>query len=236
LDEANEQYMSVAAANWHALATLTGREASHGTALLIDVGSTTTDIIPIAKGMPIAQGKTDPDRLRLGELVYTGVRRTPICALLGPEVAAEWFATTHDAYVRLGKLPPDETNRATADGRPMTVVHAHARLARMLGGDPEITPPEATMRLAERAFTAQRKMIATGICRVIGRSSISPNAVCLSGSGEFLAREALSDAVATGLINKMPVVSLAKRHGPALSEAACAHAVAALAMEAESWD
>src|SRR5262245_36666371 len=36
-----------AAANWHALATFAGRFAATGSALLIDIGSTTTDIIPL---------------------------------------------------------------------------------------------------------------------------------------------------------------------------------------------
>jgi len=36
--------------------------------------------------------------MRTGELVYTGIRRTPICAVLNRDVAAELFATMLDAY------------------------------------------------------------------------------------------------------------------------------------------
>src|SRR5262249_24868818 len=89
----------VAAANRPALATLAGRYAPQGPALLIDVGSTTTDIVPLLDGRPVPQGRTDPERLDCGELVYTGIRRTPICALLGGNIAAEVFATTLDAYL-----------------------------------------------------------------------------------------------------------------------------------------
>src|SRR5205807_39982 len=75
--------LPVAAANWLALAMFVGRYAARGAALLIDIGSTTTDIVPLRDGCPVPVGRTDRDRLRSGELVYTGVRRTPVCAVLG---------------------------------------------------------------------------------------------------------------------------------------------------------
>ncbi|MBM4075731.1 MAG: hypothetical protein FJ267_08830 [Planctomycetes bacterium] len=75
------QPMSVAAANWHVLATWCGRWIPSGVGLLIDIGSTTTDIIPIVEGVPASKGKTDVERLLAGELSYSGVRRTPVCAI-----------------------------------------------------------------------------------------------------------------------------------------------------------
>src|SRR5436305_12355644 len=65
--------LAVAAANWHALATFAGRFAPTGPAKLIDVGSTTTDLVPLTGGAPRPRGLTDPDRLATRELVYTGV-------------------------------------------------------------------------------------------------------------------------------------------------------------------
>ncbi|HZU35347.1 MAG TPA: hydantoinase/oxoprolinase family protein, partial [Gemmataceae bacterium] len=85
LAAARNEPLKVAAANWLALATFAGRYASSGTALVIDIGSTTTDIVPLVQGRPVPRGRTDPERLRTNELVYTGVRRTPLCALLGTE-------------------------------------------------------------------------------------------------------------------------------------------------------
>src|SRR5262245_36408871 len=67
--------LQVASANWLALATFAGRFAPDGPALLLDVGSTTTDVVPLADGRPVPLGRTDPERLGLQELVYTGVRR-----------------------------------------------------------------------------------------------------------------------------------------------------------------
>jgi probable H4MPT-linked C1 transfer pathway protein len=236
VDAANQNYMAVASANWHALATFVGRDMPDGSGLLLDTGSTTTDIIPLRNGMPTTASATDEARLRSGEQVYTGVRRTPVCAVLGPEVTAEWFATTHDVYVRLGMLPEEPDNRSTADGRPMTDSHAHARLSRMLGGDPEITKPNQTMGLARRVFDAQRRIIADAIRAVLGRLPDAPGQVCLAGSGEFLARATWDDVKGSGLANRIPMCSMASRQGPTLSEAACAYAVAVLAVEASMWD
>lgn len=222
---ARDNPLAVGAANWHALATVVGREMPAGPALLLDTGSTTTDIIPILDHVPVSVGTTDPERLRTGELVYSGVRRTPVCAVLGTEVAAEWFATTHDVYVRLGFLSPNPDDRSTADGRPMTGANAHARLARMLGGDPEVTSAEETRVLAERTLVEQRRAIAAGIRRVVDRLPNWPRAVCVAGSGEFLAISAW-EAVRGGT---GPVArALTDLWGPSRSEAACAQAVAVL--------
>ena len=49
----------------------TGRFAPE--ALLIDIGSTTADLIPIVGGLPATTGYSDAERLETGELVYTGM-------------------------------------------------------------------------------------------------------------------------------------------------------------------
>ena len=126
--EARQTSYQVAAANWLALATFVGRFVDRGAAMLIDIGSTTTDIIPILDGKPIPQGRTDPDRLLTGELVYRGVRRTPICCNSQSCIAAELFATTLDAFLLLNKIPENTEDRSTADGRPASKPFAHARL------------------------------------------------------------------------------------------------------------
>ncbi|HLQ46390.1 MAG TPA: hydantoinase/oxoprolinase family protein, partial [Planctomycetaceae bacterium] len=103
-DEAREEPRLTAAANWHAQATFVGRLVPSCSAMLIDIGSTTSDLIPLVNGLPMPAGRTDVERLQSGELVYCGVRRTPLCALvdhvpLGDAdcaVAAELFATTLD--------------------------------------------------------------------------------------------------------------------------------------------
>jgi len=211
-----------AAANWLALATVAGRFTPQGPALVVDIGSTTTDLVPLLDGVPIPAARTDPDRLKAGELVYTGVRRTPACALLGTGGAAEFFATTHDVYLLLERLPEGAGDTDTADGRPATREHAHGRLARMLCGDAETVTRTATHALAKRLALVQRQAIDRAARRVAGRCG-APAALVLAGAGEFVAREVFADF-------RGPLVSLAERWGPARSAAACAAAVG------ELWD
>jgi probable H4MPT-linked C1 transfer pathway protein len=224
--QANESPMRVAAANWHALATFAGRFAPIGPAILIDIGSTTTDVIPLLDGKPVPTRLTDPERLESRELVYTGVRRTPVCAFMGPRGAAELFATTHDVYLLLGLIPEDPSDLSTADGRPATVDNAHARLARMLGGDIEITGRTDTIVLAKRVFGSQRLLIADALDRVTSRLRKKPRVLILSGAGEFLAQRSLDY-----LESKLPRLSIGERLGPQLSQAACAYALAILSVE-----
>ena len=113
--------------------------------LLIDSGSTTTDIVYLNHGRPEPRGWTDRERLATGELVYTGLRRTPICAVLGMAVAAEFFATMLDAYVFTEDWPDNPDDCDTADGRPATRAFARARMARMRCADVETFSAEAGM-------------------------------------------------------------------------------------------
>jgi probable H4MPT-linked C1 transfer pathway protein len=220
--------LQTAAANWLALAEYVGRYVPEGPGLLIDVGSTTTDVVPLDCGKTIPLGRTDLERLRCGELVYTGVRRTPVCALLGSAGAAEWFATTQDVYVLLGRLPEDPEDRQTADGRPATRAGAQARLARMLCSDIEGLTEAETVALAIKVVKLQIEQVRAAVGRVATRLPTPPRIIVVAGSGEFLAREALrSDAGLTGV----PILSLSERLNPEISRAACAYALAVLASE-----
>ncbi len=127
LKDARQEPLRVAAANWLAAASFAGHYAMEGAALFLDTGSTTTDIIELWNGKPVPSAWTDVDRLKWDELVYTGVRRTPVCALLGPKVAAEFFATTLDVYLVLGLIPEDEEDCNTADNRPAAKTWASVR-------------------------------------------------------------------------------------------------------------
>ncbi len=230
--------LPVASANWLALATFAARYAEpEGTALLIDVGSTTTDVIPLQDGRPVPQGRSDTDRLRSGELVYTGVRRTPVCALVQEGVAAELFATTLDAYLVLGWQQEDPEDRNTADGQPATRAAAELRLARMLGADLETSRPEERKRLAEQVVFRQAKLMETAVGRVLQRMAVFPQTAIVAGEGEFLARAAaVGLGGLSGPLFNCRVVSLRQELGHEESQAACAWAVALLAAEGKNGD
>jgi probable H4MPT-linked C1 transfer pathway protein len=185
-------------------------------------------VVPLVGGVPRPHGRTDPERLYHKELIYTGARRTPVCALLDGHGAAEFFATTLDVYLLLGQLAEGPADCGTADGRPATRAAAHNRLARMLCGDGETVSGALTVALASRARRRQLELIGAAVRQAATRLSAPPAALVLAGSGEFLARLALDTLEEFAGV---PVLSLAERLGPALSAAACAHAVAVLVTE-----
>ena len=227
------RWSAVAAANWHALATWAGQFAPKECALLIDIGSTTTDLIPLRDGVPCAAGQTDYQRMRHGELVYTGVRRTPLCAvdLIEPAspLAAELFGTMLDAHLITHGLAEDAADRDTADGRPATRACALNRLARMRCCDRTEQTERELIDLAWQFVAGQSRQIATAIQRVIARQFHPPRAVLISGSGAFLARRIVANLP---VLAQAAVIDLESRLSPAIAESACAHAVACLCDQA----
>lgn len=195
--------LRIAAANWRATAELVA-EAERD-ALLLDVGSTTSDVVPIVGGRVVARGRTDPQRLRSGELVFTGALRTPVCAIARRlpyrgrpcRVAAEWFAIAADAHLWLGHLGAADYTCDTPDGRGISRAECGARLARMIAADAGGLAEADITALAQAVFTAQVRAIAGGLRQVLRRlGPAAPRRAVLAGQGLFLARAA---AVACGL-------------------------------------
>jgi hypothetical protein len=231
---AGRRYAEAAASNWHALACFAGRFMELGFALMIDVGSTTCDVIPFRDGLPTHSATTDTQRMVRGELVYTGIERSPLCAVVRTvpyrasicPVAHELFATMQDVYVILGSLPEDRATHYTADGRPATKNYARVRLARSICVDTEQFNHRDAVAIAQSAAEAQAEILANGIERVIQRQPAPPTSIVLCGHGEFLARAALEQI---GL--NATIVSFSQQLGAATSRCATAHALAAIARE-----
>jgi probable H4MPT-linked C1 transfer pathway protein len=228
-EQARRDPLAVAAANWAATARLVGRTVP--ACLLIDVGSTTTDVIPIVAGAPAAIGRTDPERLREGELIYSGAVRTPAEALastvpLGDRtagVSAEGFALAGDVHVWRGELAPADYTLPTPDGRPATREFAGERLARVVCGDREMLDDAAISAIADALWDAQ----VTRISEALGRARRRHPALALAvvtGLGDFLAAEAARRAA-------LEVTHLAASIGPAARHAPAAAAALLLAAE-----
>lgn len=233
---AARRYTEVAAANWHALARYAGRFMELGASLLVDVGSTTTDVIPFRDGFPSHTGFTDTQRMISGELVYTGVERSPLCAV-GSHVpyrdhlcplAQEFFATTLDVYLILGELPEDPASDHTADGRPATKACARARLGRAICADQETFNHRDAVAMAQSLCETQVDLLISSMERMVQRCDGDlPRSVVISGHGEFLARRAIEAFAPDALI-----ISLRQQLGKTVSRCATAHALAVLAQEA----
>jgi len=228
---ARKQPLEVAAANWMATATLVARSIPD--ALLLDVGSTTADVIPIVAGRVAARGRTDPDRLRTGELVYTGALRTPVCAIVRSvplcgrlcRVAAEHFAVAADVHLWLGRIEEGDYTCETPDGRGRSRPEAGARLARMVCADLEMLGDGEITAIAEHIAQAQVRRIAGGIRQVMRRlGPACPCVAVLAGQGTFLATAAAEEC---GLVTR----DMAHDVGSAAARAAPAAAVAYLLAE-----
>lgn len=248
-DVARAQPMLVAAANWHALATWVGRDLNDKSELppsipesfsiLIDIGTTTTDIIPLVNGRPASVGNTDITRLQSGELCYSGVKRTPLCAIAHSvpfhdgycSLAAEFFATTLDVHLLLGTIPENESDLDTANGKPTTRIAAHDRLARMLCADRHEVTIEDAVQIARFLADVQRQRLAGALDRVVHRMPGECQTVIVSGSGAFLARQLVAGNRRT---SSARTISLDDVLSPGIAEAACAYAVAQLATTATS--
>lgn len=165
--------LEVAGANWVATAWLAGKLLN--SCVMIDVGSTTTDIIPVVKGRVAAKGKTDLERLQSGELVYTGALRTNLAALarrvpvngVSTPLSAEYFASTGDVHLILKHISEEEFTVETADGRGRSIGEAYARLARIVCADVEMLSKETLDKIAKYLYKVQLKQIVDALKKVL---------------------------------------------------------------------
>ena len=186
---------NIASANWHASASALAMHVKG--ALLIDIGSTTADIIPIEDGAVAIEALSDAARLQNDTLVYTGVVRTPIMALaqklpfegVETNIAAEYFATMADVYRLTGDLDAAADMADTADGKGKTDLESARRLARMIGHDVEKYPLDVWKSLANTCKTLQMKQIKTALLK-----HWKPNMLIIgAGAGSFLVKTLAHD-------------------------------------------
>jgi probable H4MPT-linked C1 transfer pathway protein len=198
-EQARQEPLWVGAANWVATASLVAR--STRTCVLIDVGTTSADLIPVVNGEVVALGRTDPERLLSGELVYTGALRTPVEALAqcvplwggSAGVAADGFAIAGDVHLWLGALAPDDYTCSSPDGQPPTRHSAGERLARVVCGDRDMLDDAAIDGIARALATAQVHSLARSLERILVRWPVISTAV-VTGLGDFIASAAATIA------------------------------------------
>ena len=222
-DVARREPLAVAAANWAATAQLVAR--THPDCVLVDIGSTTTDVIPIVGGEVVARGRTDPERLREGELIYTGALRTPVEAITPvveldgrpTGVSAEGFAIAADVHLWLGAIAAEDYTCPTPDGRPATRAYAAERLARVVCADRDMLDDAAIDAIAARVADTQADRIGAAL-DAVRRLHPAFRLAVVTGLGEFIAVRAARRA-GLGVASLAGLLGPAARHAPAAAVA-----------------
>jgi probable H4MPT-linked C1 transfer pathway protein len=203
VQEAKAKPIEVAAANWAATGWMISQLKRDCVA--IDVGSTTTSIIPILNGVIAAEAKTDLEKLTNGELIYTGTLRTNVAATVHKipvrggtaQVSSEFFAQSADIHLILGHISEKEYTVETADGKEINRQDSLARLARVVCADAEMLSEQEIVAMARYVYEMQVEQIATALRQVRGRIDKRDGkiAAVVTGLGRnFLARKAASNA------------------------------------------
>ena len=215
--------IDLAASNWSASAALVVRDI--GDCLFVDMGSTTTDIIPI-RDRPLASA-TDYLRLVNGELVYTGVLRTSIGSLLrGAKLdehivllSPEIFAITADAYLVTGQISPEQYSCDTPDGFGKDRNSALRRLARTVCADLEEIGESRAVSIAQQTVDLQLEVVTQAIEKQSAKHHV--NKVVAAGIGEkIIARASKSLG--------MNCICFSEKYGKHISDIFPAYAVAKL--------
>ena len=236
-DKACHSVQQVASANWLASASLAAGRLPEG--LLIDVGSTTTDLIPFSTRQVLAAGYNDHQRLVRGELLYTGVVRTPLMALAKRvPFAGEWvslmaehFATTADIYRLTGALPEAVDLLPSADNGEKTIMGSARRLGRMLGLDVDFAHLDEWRRVSGFIAEQQLRMLADSCARLLSRGVLSASAPLVgAGAGRFLVKK-LADRLDRPYLGFNEFFAHSRLMEARVAECAPAVAVASLAVE-----
>ena len=218
-----EQYAGdIASANWHATAAYTASIVRNG--ILIDIGSTTTDIIMFNDGQVRYHGYSDYERLSSHELVYTGIVRTPVMAVTDKvPIAGKWqpvtnelFATMADVYRLTGELHEQDDVQKTPDGGGKSVVDSARRLARVFGTDlDEHESMERWKFAAAYIANVQLNKIDQALQIILSHTLLCNNLVLVgAGTGSFVTRKLarkhglkymdFSDLVESSVLMKLP--------------------------------
>lgn len=180
----------LAAANWLASADLLREQ--YADSVLVDFGSTTTDIIPLSPFDELL-GHTDLTRLRKGHLIYCGMLRTPVASLLRSVIideeetplSTEYFASAGDAHLVLGHITPGEYTVPTPDGKEVTRDLSLARLARSVCADLDEIDEAGAVAIAEAFWDAQKSLIEGSLIQIGDRPLLA------GGIGSRLLRSTL---------------------------------------------
>lgn len=170
--------------------------------LFIDMGSTTTDIIPVIDGR-ICSRKTDFERLLDGTLIYIGALRTDVSTMAEKvkilsrdrycPIAKERYAQMADVYNILGSIKEKDYICETPDGKGRSIEDSKRRLARIVCCDLEDLEDCDVVHIADEIKMVEINMLSDGINKILNKKEWDGRIenIFIAGSGEFVVREAL---------------------------------------------
>lgn len=188
--QAIRHWEEVASANW--VTTPLWLSGNADGFLLVDIGSTTTDLTPVRKKAIANKGWTDFERSSNGELLYTGCLRTPVAAVAQAvrlrgrrmPLAAETFSIMGDVHLIRGALKKTDYLADTPDSCGKSRAASLTRLARQL--------------MAERGDLSERELIdvadqlaKTQLSKIVRAGKRFRLPVISIGTGSFIAFEAI---------------------------------------------
>jgi probable H4MPT-linked C1 transfer pathway protein len=200
VEDTRREPLRVASANWAATGWMVSKLVKD--CVVIDVGSTSTSIIPIIDGKIVAEGKTDLEKLQNGELVYSGSLRTNIATIVKKipvkqkmtRISSELFSQSGDIHLLLGNITEKQYTAETCDGRGKTINEAASRLARVVCADIDMITEQEIMDIARFVYGKQIEQIADGLKQTSDRIKHAKIAVVTGLGREFLARKAAEKA------------------------------------------
>jgi (4-(4-[2-(gamma-L-glutamylamino)ethyl]phenoxymethyl)furan-2-yl)methanamine synthase len=234
-EKAINSALQVASANWLATASLAARQIPEG--VLIDIGSTTTDLIPFADKQVLTCDTSDHQRLVAQSMVYSGIVRTPLMAITDKvPFAGEWvhlmaehFATTADIYRLTGELPEGVDLLPSADNGEKSLPGSTRRLARMLGLDAYATDIDGWRAVSRYIAEQQLRQITDACERQLSRPGLSLSAPLVgAGVGRFLVQR-MSHRLGRPYVGLESLFTCGQGNAEKAAECAPAVAVARLA-------
>ncbi len=179
-----KDYRQLGATNW--LASLYYMKKKFAEGILVDIGSTTTDILPFGKEPIIF--KSDLERLKSSELLYTGYLRTPVNTIvselpLGDHMvspSAEYFAITADVYKILWGV---DYSCETPDGKGKSRDESESRVARLLCAERDEVRDDIE-DICRHIYRGQVEMISNAVEYVSRESGM--DMIYLAGIGKEL--------------------------------------------------
>ncbi|AAB98845.1 conserved hypothetical protein [Methanocaldococcus jannaschii DSM 2661] len=222
-EEAKKNYLDVSASNWNATAKFVA-EFIKDSCILVDMGSTTTDIIPI-KDKEVLAEKTDLDRLMNNQLVYVGTLRTPVSFLANKiefrgkltNLSSEYFAITADISLILNKITEEDYTCDTPDGAGKDFESCLTRLVRVLCADREMVKDDELIDFANKLYNKLLELIRENVDTIAKRYNL--NDVVITGLGEEILKDALDE---------YNIISIKETYGKDVSLATPSFAVAKL--------